>query len=94
MANIKANGTEIVSCGDEIIRLTNSYKTEINKMFDLLSKLNVKAWSGSSADNYVGKLYSNKVLFTNFANNLEMYGKVIKNTGENINRIIEKWEAK
>lgn len=94
MANIKANGTEIINCGDEIIRLINSYKSEINRLFEVLSKINVTAWSGSSANNYVSKLYANKLLFTSFADNLEIYGKVIKNTGENVNRIIEKWEAK
>lgn len=94
MANIKANGTAIIGCGEEVIRLTNSYKTEINKLFDLLSKLNNTAWFGPAADSYVRNLSSNKSQFVNFADNLEIYGKVIRNTGENINRIIDKWEAK
>ena len=94
MAEIIANGTEIINCGNEICRLVGMYKTEINRMFDILSRINTVAWSGPSAYDYVFRLYADKIKFMSFADSLEIYGKIIKNTGDNVNKIIDKWEAK
>ncbi len=94
MAEIRADGDKLISCGESIVSLCDEYTSCINTLFDSLSKINVTAWSGSSADSYVAKLPADKKKFTDFGDYLKMYGKVIKNTGDNVNRIIAKWDDK
>ena len=94
MAEIKANGDEIINCGENMITLCNDYVNQINNLFNSLSKINKSAWSGASADAYVAKVMSEQRKYIEFGNYLMMYAKVIKNTGENVNRIIAKWDDK
>ena len=94
MAEIKANDVDLVNCGDNIITLADEYLTAINNFFDSYSKINQKAWSGGSANQYVATLPKDKQVFVNFGEYLKMYGKVIKNTGDNVDRIVTKWEDK
>lgn len=94
MAEIKANGDELISCGENMIVLSDNYLKQIDTLFNSLSKLNSTAWSGESADNYVAKVMTEKRKFIEFGNYLMMYAKVIKNTGDNVNRIIAKWDDK
>ena len=94
MAEIKANGDELISCGDSIVALCDEYISQINTLFDSLSKINKTAWSGKSATGYVAKLSNDKKKFVDFGDYMKMYGRVIKNTGDNVNRIIAKWEDK
>ena len=92
MASIKADGDKLISYGDSIIALTNEYITEINNLFNSLSKLNRVAWVGQSANNYVSTLAIDKKRFIDFGDYLKMYGGVVRNTGVNINTIISKWD--
>ncbi len=94
MAEIKANGDEIINCGDNIMKLCDDYEAQINALFDYLVKINKTAWSGSSADTYVSKLKADRGIYSSFGDYLKMYGKVIRNTGVNVNNIISKWEGK
>ena len=94
MAEIKANGDGLINCGESMIALCDDYLTQINNLFDSLSKLNKTGWSGRAADGYVSKLVMDRKRFTEFGDYLKMYGKVIKNTGDNVNRIIAKWDDK
>ena len=92
MAEIKANGNEIIQCGNEMISLVDEYLSQINNLFSSLSKINQTGWSGSAADSFVFSLVMDKKRFIDFGDYLKMYGRVIKNTGDNINRIIAKWD--
>lgn len=94
MAEIKANGDELINCGEGIISLTNQYMTEINNLFDSLKKINKTGWSGNSADLYVSRLPIDQKKFISFGEYLQMYGIVVKNTGENVNKMVTKWEDK
>ena len=84
MAEIKANGNEMIECGNSMIALCDDYIAQINILFDSLSKLNKGAWEGKSAQVYDAKLVVDKKKFVDFGDYLKMYGKVIKNTGDNI----------
>ncbi len=92
MAEIKANGDELINCGEEIISLTEQYVTEINNLFEVLNKITRTAWSGDSADVYAGKLPKDQKQLLSFGEYLQMYGIVVKNTGKNINKMVTKWE--
>lgn len=92
MADFKANGNEIIECGNEIISLVDEYIAQINTLFSSLSKINKNGWSGNAADSFVYSLVMDKKRFIDFGDYLRMYGKVIKNTGDNVNRIIAKWD--
>lgn len=94
MAEIKAYGTNIINCGDTIISLAEEYLITINTFFESYSKLNKTAWSGVSADNYVSKLTLDKKKFEQYGEYIKMYGKVIRNIGVNVDRIVDKWEVK
>lgn len=94
MASIKADGNSIIDVGEEICNLSNEYLNEINDLFDKLSKINKSAWKGSGADVYAMKAKLEKETYVRFGEYLNMYGKIIKNTGTNVNRIIDKWENK
>ena len=94
MAEIKANGNEIITCGETIVSLCDEYLTQVNTLFDSLSKINQVAWFGGGADVYASKIRADRSTYTNFGDYLKMYGKVIKNTGVNVNNIISKWEDK
>ena len=92
MANFKADSDVLISCGDNIVTYCDEYLKLVNDLFDSLSKLNNVAWSGPWADLYVSKLRSERSSYINFGDYLKMYGKVIKNTGVNVNTIVSKWE--
>ena len=92
MAEIKANDIDLINAGDTIISLVDEYISVINAFFDSYNNLNKVAWNGNSADIYVGKLLFDRQKFLSFGEHLKMYGKVIKNTGVNIERIVSKWE--
>lgn len=94
MANFKADSDVLISCGDNIVAYCDEYLKLMNDLFDSLSKLNNVAWSGPSADLYVSKLRSERSSYISFGDYLKMYGKVIKNTGVNVNTIVSKWEDK
>lgn len=94
MATIKADGNSIIEIGDSICSLCNDYLNEINILFDKLSKINKSTWKGSGADLYAIKAKLEKDIYIRFGEYLNMYGKVVKNTGVNVNRIIDKWEQK
>lgn len=94
MAEIKADGTDLISCGDTIISLADEYLTTINTFFESYSKLNRTAWSGVSADKYVSKLPTDRKKFEQYGEYIKVYGKVIRNIGVNVDRIVDKWEVK
>lgn len=94
MAEIKADSNELLNCGDTIVALADEYLTTINNFFESYSKLNKTAWSGLGANNYVSKLPADKQKFEHFGEYMKMYGKVIKNIGVNVDRIVDKWEVK
>lgn len=94
MAEIKANDVKIRQCGETIIELADEYDKAINDLFDSLGKLNKGVWAGGSANSYVALLAKDKKQFLNHGEYIKIYGKVIKNTGDNVERIITKWEDK
>lgn len=94
MARINADGSKLIECGEDIIFLCSKYDETIEHLFSKLSKIPSYAWSGNSANEYVQKIMKDRTTYLNFGNNLRIYGKVIKNTGKNINYIIEKWDGK
>lgn len=94
MAEIKADSTDLISCGETITALADEYLTAINTFFNSYSKLNKTVWSGNSADSYVSKLPADKQKLDQFGEYIKMYGKVIRNIGVNVDRIVDKWEVK
>ena len=94
MADIKANGDAIITCGENFIELCDKYQATINKMFDSLAKINQNAWSGDSANLYVSRVKQDRNIYEDFGDYLKMYGLVIKNIGTNVNTIVSKWENK
>ena len=94
MAEIKASGDDIIACANTILELAAQYQTEIDTLFETITKLNKTAWSGNSANAYVLKLRADKGIYTTFGEYLKYYGKVVKNVGNNVNTIISKWEDK
>lgn len=93
MAEIKADSVDLINCGDTIIALANEYASAINAFFDSYQNLNKTAWVGASADNYVSKLSIDRRNIVSFGEYLKMYGKVIRNIGVNVERIVDKWEV-
>jgi uncharacterized protein YukE len=94
MAEIKASGDDIIACANNILELSKQYQSEIDSLFETLSKLNKTAWSGNSANAYVLRLRAEKSIYTTFGQYLNYYGNVVKNVGNNVNTIISKWEDK
>ena len=94
MAEIKASGDDIITCGDTIISLCDKYLTEINTLFDSLEKINQVAWLGEGANVYASRIRADRSTYTNFGDYLKMYGQVIKNVGTGVNTMISKWEDK
>lgn len=94
MAEIKASGDDIISCGDTIVSLCDQYITAINTLFDSFEKINQTAWLGEAANVYASRLRADRSVYTNFGDYLKLYGQVIKNTGSGVNNIVSKWEDK
>lgn len=94
MAKITADGNKLIECGEEIVSLSNKYNELIEDLFIKLSKIPSTAWSGDSANGYVSRIMRDKTTYITFGNGLKTYGNVIKNTGNNINYIIKKWNDK
>ena len=94
MAKITADGNKLIECGEEIISLSNKYNTLIEDLFSKLSKMTTLAWSGDSANGYLSRIMMDKSTYITFGNALKTYGNVIKNTGNNTNYIIKKWNDK
>ncbi len=94
MAKIMADGYKLIECGDEIVRLCEDYDKEIDELFNKLSKINQKAWSGNSASEYISRIRLQKSMYTTFGRDLKNYGKLIRNVGRNVNNVITKWEGR
>ncbi len=92
MAKINADGNKLIECGEEIILLCDKYNNLIEDLFLKISKIPSLAWSGESANAFVSKALLEKNTYISFGNYLKIYGKVIKNTGNNINYIVGKWD--
>lgn len=94
MAKIKADGNKLIECGDEIISLCDRYNSLVENLFFKISRIPNNAWTGDSANIFVAKALQDKKNYIIFGNYLKQYGNVIKNTGNNINYIIGKWNDK
>ena len=94
MTRINADGNKLIECGEEIISLCNKYNNLIEDLFSKIAKIPSTAWSGNSANIYVAKALQDKKKYISFGNDLKLYGNVVKNTGKNVNYIIEKWNDK
>lgn len=94
MAKIVADGNKLIACGEDIMSLAKEYNDLINEMFTKLYKIRTTAWAGKSADAYVSKLMSDRTELKLIGSNINMYGKVFKNTGISINNTIRKWNNK
>lgn len=94
MAKMRADGNKLIACGEDIISLCDKYNVLINDLFTKLSKISSTGWTGDSANQYISRILQEKSIYTNFGNYLKNYGKVIKNTGDNVNYIIKKWNDK
>lgn len=94
MAKINADGNKLIECGEDIISLCDKYNNLIEDLFAKISKIPSAVWSGESAKTYVLNVLRQKNTYVSFGNDLKLYGKVIKNTGNNINYIVEKWNDK
>lgn len=94
MANIVADGNKLIECGEDIVTLCDKYNSLIDELFVKISKMLVTSWSGESANSYVARAMEDKKRYIAFGNDLKLYGQVVKNTGKNINYIIEKWKDK
>ena len=94
MADIKANGSGIIACGDEILELCKQYDEQIDDLFDSFSKINQGAWSGMAANIYVLRLALDRAIFESFGDSLKYYGKTVKKIGENVDNVVMKWEDK
>lgn len=94
MAEIKASGSDIIACGDEILELCKQYDEQITDLFDSFTKINKSAWTGLSANNYAMQLSSDRSTFEAFGDCLKYYGNAVKKIGENVDKTINKWEDK
>ena len=90
MAIITADGDKLIECGEDIIKLCDEYNMLISDLFEKLYKIN-NYWSGSSADSYKQRILLDKSQYLLFGNHLKNYGKVLSNTGKNINYVVKKW---
>ena len=94
MARIKADGQKLVNCGEDIIALCDKYDELIDGLYAKLKKLPDTCWSGDSAKKYVSIISKDKALMVAFGKDLKQYGKAIRNAGNNVDYIIEKWDNK
>ena len=94
MAKIMADGYKLIDCGDEFVRLCEEYDNQIDKLFQKLNDIEKKVWSGKSAQEYVSRVRTQKLIYTSFGRDLKNYGKLIRTVGKNINNVITKWEGR
>lgn len=94
MAEIKANGDGIVACANEILKLCDQYDAQIADFFDSLTALNKTTWVGGAANAYVAQASAARTQYANFGEYLRYYGKVAKIAGDNVNKMVSKWEDK
>ena len=94
MAKINADGNKLIECGEEIENLVNKYNKIIENLFIKIEKIPMTCWSGESSDTYVANLLKEKYKYIDFGKQLKLYGKAVKNSGNNINYIIKKWDDK
>lgn len=90
MATITADGNKLIECGEDIVRLCDEYNMLITELFEKLSKIN-NYWTGSAADSYKQRIMVDRPKYISFGNQLKNYGKVLANTGKNVNYIVKKW---
>lgn len=94
MAEIKASSSEIIACGTEILELCKQYDEQITDLFNSFTKINQGAWSGLAANNYAMKLEADRSVYESFGDCLKYYGKTVKKIGENVEKVVNKWEDK
>ncbi len=90
MANITADGNRLIECGEDIVKLCDEYNMLITELFEKLYKIN-NYWSGAAASNYKQRIMADRSQYILIGNHLKNYGKVLANTGKNINYVVKKW---
>lgn len=93
MAILKADGDRLIDIGNDIISLSNEFDGIIEDLFSKICNIPNVAWSGNSAARYVNMAKVDKFQYKSLANQLKSYGQIYKNTGEQINSKVNKWEA-
>lgn len=89
MAIIKADANKLIEAGEEIAKLTNEYNELIDELYDKLFMINKTCWSSQKADTYVTMLKNDKLKNKMISNCLVSYSNVLKNSGNQINSIID-----
>ena len=86
-----ANTQKIKEIGSEIVGLANEYNVKITELFKKLSTFpyDTKAWNGIPAEKYAEHVSLEKVIYTNFADELKEFGSQIIETANNIEECCE-----
>ena len=94
MELLSVNTEELINKGENIMNLYEEYDIIIDKLFTELQTLNEVAWKGDASKAYTDRVLFDKAQYKVFANNINIYGKVLKQTGDFYNNFIKKWNFK
>lgn len=86
MANLYVDTIKLKESGNEIIKLSNEFNSNVNDLFDRLVKIPTVSleWVGESALEFSRIANVEKIDYINLKNNLYNYGKFLIDTAEEI----------
>lgn len=81
-----ADTQKVKEIGSEIIKLSTEYNVKITELFKKLSTFpyDTEEWSGKPAEKYSEQVSQDKVLYTDFGDNIKKLGSEIIKSGESI----------
>ena len=91
MANLNVDTTKLREAGNEIIKLSNEFNSNVNDLFDRLVKMPIVSneWVGESAQEFSRIANVEKIDYMNLRKSLYSYGKFLVDTAEDIERAIQ-----
>lgn len=92
MATIKLNTDIIIGKAENIINISKEYNMIIDKLFNELISIDENSWVGPAAKQYAENALFDKAQYKSLGNNIEIYGKTLKQTAELYNNFVRKWD--
>lgn len=86
MAQIKADTTKMINCGNEIMQLSIEIGQDINTLFTRLQKMpfSTGEWTGKAAQAFATNLNKEKIQYVQLKNSLYDIGKYLVEGGREL----------
>ena len=89
MSSINCNVDKLKVLATDFDKLLQDYKLSIENIFETISSISDKAWSGEDAKLYISSRLKDKVMYDELTTSLEKYSSKLHNASNNLENAID-----